>query len=133
MHRFTRRLFSSAGVGPVTAAYLSKVEAGALRRDAAQVALAGKLDSLHDALTVLPPISTDRFGGNSFKRSIASAKSSFLSLIQPPPQGLYIHGSVGVGKSFLMDLFFETLDDSTAIRESTFMTLCCMFISASSS
>lgn len=116
MHRFTRRFFSSAGGGPVTVAYLSKVEAGALRRDAAQVALAGKLDSLHDALTVLPPISTDLLGGDPITRSIASAKSTFLSLVQPPPQGLYIYGSVGVGKSFLVDLFFETLDDSTAIK-----------------
>jgi len=81
-HRVFRRYLST---GPVTAAYEVKVEAGELQRDEAQIALAAKLDALHQALTSLP---------------VASARSI------PAVRGMYIHGSVGVGKSFLMDLFY---------------------------
>ncbi|WP_231883009.1 hypothetical protein, partial [Oleiphilus sp. HI0132] len=51
-HRVARRSFST---GPVVAAYELKVDAGEVRRDNAQVALAAKLDALHESLVSLPP------------------------------------------------------------------------------
>jgi protein AFG1 len=113
----------------VTAAYLRKGESGAVRKDAAQVALATKLDSLRSELASLPATKNDTAQklsatylsstqGDALTRSIASAKRKLKSLFtKPTPQGMYIYGSVGVGKSFLMDLFFDTLDDSTTRKQ----------------
>ena len=52
-HRVARRCFST---GPVAAAYELKVDAGEVRRDDAQVALAAKFDALHESLASLPPV-----------------------------------------------------------------------------
>lgn len=72
---------------------------GAIERDPAQVALLGKLDALAAALA----------------QSRTPGKSSPLGWLlgrkapPEPPRGLYIWGSVGRGKTMLMDLFFEAL------------------------
>ncbi len=111
--------------GPVTAAYERKVDAGEVQRDHAQVALAAKLDALHESLTSLPPVPvrTDKLTeSNSTSsspllliRSLASVQSFFRKKFHwwsfsPPPRGMYIHGPVGAGKSFLMDLFYASVN-----------------------
>ena len=84
----------AAGAAPVLADYDALVADGALAADPAQRALAARLDGLVDDLAQArqpPPLGAlgRLFGGKP----------------QPVP-GLYIHGSVGRGKTMLMDAFF---------------------------
>jgi cell division protein ZapE len=86
----------SAGVGPVVARYTALVAAGEVTRDPAQLALARRLDQLEDALA---------------ERRLATKGSALGWLFagkakQQPVRGLYIFGSVGRGKTMLMDAFF---------------------------
>jgi protein AFG1 len=82
-----------------------------LREDAHQEYIISKIQALHDQLAtyVPPPISlaqpssTGLFGrlfGSSLAEPLAEAS---------PPNGLYLFGDVGTGKSMLMDLFYDTL------------------------
>ena len=63
-------------------------------RDPAQERLLGKLEALQGELEA------------------AARPRGFLARLQKPApvRGLYVHGGVGRGKTFLMDLFFETLN-----------------------
>jgi len=84
--------------GPLSA-YGSLRQAGDIKSDPAQERAAEKLQILHDALQGYEPA------------KIAQgwvAKLGFGRRADPAPQGLYIHGPVGRGKSMLMDLFFES-------------------------
>ena len=133
-HRVARRCLSA---GPVTAAYELKVDAGEVRQDDAQVALAAKFDALHQSLASLPPVpvrtddptnsSCTSSGPRLLARPLVSAQSFIRKKFHfwsfgPPPRGMYIHGPVGVGKSFLMDLFYASVnvpdDDSCCNNDS---------------
>jgi cell division protein ZapE len=73
--------------------YEARVESGALKNDAAQRAVAARLEALAQELADWRPqgwLSPMRLGRGA------------------PPRGLYIWGPVGGGKSMLMDLFFES-------------------------
>ena len=87
----------TATEGPL-AAYRALVASDALNRDPMQELAAEKLQSLHHALTDYKPA-----GGGGWAERFGLARRNVN-----PPQGLYLCGPVGRGKSMLMDMFFET-------------------------
>jgi cell division protein ZapE len=82
----------------VLAAYRALRAAGRLAPDPAQQLAAEKLQSLANALVGYRP--SDNGGG-------WQARFGLLRRRETPPQGLYLFGEAGRGKSMLMDLFFE--------------------------
>lgn len=85
--------------GPL-ALYRERRNAGLLNADPAQALAAEKLESLARALAGYRPQSTN---GESWL-----ARFGLKPAATPPPQGLYLYGAVGRGKSMLMDIFYET-------------------------
>lgn len=77
--------------------YLEKVKSGMLQLDPIQARLAARLDQLNDALESEKLSSKSSALGWFFGKGDKYKKT----------KGLYIWGSVGRGKSMLMDLFFE--------------------------
>jgi cell division protein ZapE len=73
--------------------YRALAAAGVVEADPAQSAVVARLDELARAL-------------RHWRRRNGFA--ALLSRPEPAPKGLYIFGSVGRGKTMLMDLFFET-------------------------
>ena len=77
--------------------YLEQARTGRLERDAAQEAVVQKLDRLRETLSLYRPASKSGalgwlFGGGRKTEA---------------PRGLYVWGSVGRGKTMLMDFFFQ--------------------------
>ncbi len=88
----------SAGDGPI-AAYRRLRRDGELNPDPAQELAAEKLEALHHRLKAY-----DAARDATWRKVFALPGRR----IPPPPQGLYIFGGVGRGKSMLMDLLFRT-------------------------
>ncbi|MEM9421351.1 MAG: cell division protein ZapE [Pseudomonadota bacterium] len=78
---------------PPLKAYEELIAAGTITSDPAQAAAAQALETLNRALKRYKP---GRKNGGLFRKDV------------PIPNGLYLWGGVGAGKSLLMDLFFET-------------------------
>lgn len=77
--------------------YRGKLGSGELAEDPAQALAAEKLELLSRRLQHYQPGAEDGW----------LQKLSFGRKREPAPQGLYIYGDVGRGKSMLMDLFFH--------------------------
>ena len=86
---------ASPAAGPL-AAYRARRLQGRLAADPAQAIAVEKLQSLHNALVHYRPPGA----GGSWRQRLGLARRV------EPPQGLYLFGGVGRGKSMLMDLFF---------------------------
>ena len=71
---------------------------GKLQPDTSQELAAEKLQSLHNALAAYQPGDT---GGWRARFGLAQRRAT-------APQGLYLYGGVGRGKSMMMDLFYRT-------------------------
>lgn len=84
----------------LTERYAALVESGAIERDPAQVVVVKKLQGLADELANRP-----------MARKSSALGWLFGSRQKPVDEvkGLYIWGSVGRGKTMLMDMFFETV------------------------
>ena len=78
--------------------YRARVARGDLQPDAAQEAVAAKLDALAEALAA----------GDADPPSLLGRL--FGAKPEEPPRGLYVVGDVGRGKTMLMDLFHEAAD-----------------------
>ncbi|MFT5182643.1 MAG: cell division protein ZapE [Alphaproteobacteria bacterium] len=81
--------------------YRSLRRAGELKPDPVQELGAEKLQSLHHALNGYQPAGESWLTGWKDRFGLGRRTGE-------PPQGLYIFGPVGRGKSMLMDLFFDT-------------------------
>jgi cell division protein ZapE len=84
--------------GPI-AVYRARTGAGTIRPDPAQALAVEKLQALHNALTGYEPA----LGRTGWRERLGLGAGHAAA-----PQGLYLYGGVGRGKSMLMDLFFET-------------------------
>jgi cell division protein ZapE len=78
--------------------YAALVAAGAIERDPAQVAVVKKLEALTAALAARRLARKGSALGWLFGKKPDTAQA---------PKGLYVWGSVGRGKTMLMDMFFE--------------------------
>ncbi len=87
--------FQGHSDGPLHA-YRELRGAGELQADPAQELAAEKLQSLHNALRGYRPAT----GRGGWKERLGLTRRR-----EEPPQGLYLFGGVGRGKSMLMDLF----------------------------
>lgn len=70
--------------------YRTLIKRGAIEPDPAQAEAAARLQSLHDRLL-----------------AHSRAKKSWFRRARPAPDGLYLWGGVGRGKTMLMDIFFN--------------------------
>ncbi|MGB0632149.1 MAG: cell division protein ZapE [Alphaproteobacteria bacterium] len=86
--------------GPLFA-YRAMIADGALHRDPIQELAAEKLQSLWHALSNYEPTR----GGGSWRERLGLTRRPS----EPAPQGLYLYGPVGRGKSMLMDLFHASV------------------------
>ena len=89
--------------GPLPA-YRAMQRAGRLHHDAAQELAAEKLQSLHNALKAYRPQPASGLSGWAERLGFGRRKD------ETAPQGLYLYGGVGRGKSMLMDLFFAHVE-----------------------
>jgi protein AFG1 len=113
----------SFSAGPVTTSLKQLISDSKIQKDSSQLSLAQNLDKLHQELkaTDLSALSKDQLKvetelhHRSFSNLLEKVAAYSRKTIQnqwkkrsrPTPKGLYIHGSVGVGKTFVMDLFFD--------------------------
>lgn len=78
--------------------YQSLIASGSIEADPAQARAVQAFTLLNETLDGYKPPKKQGFFGRLFGGGDAG---------QAPPQGLYIHGEVGRGKTMLMDLFFD--------------------------
>ncbi|WP_050798407.1 cell division protein ZapE [Commensalibacter intestini] len=92
-----------------SAVYQERVKAETLKQDAAQQKIVFMLDQLCKSLATYQP-AVHSAGG-----MLGALKSIWQKPVQPP-KGLYLVGSVGRGKSMLMDLFYAQVPVQYKIR-----------------
>ncbi|KAH7693660.1 Protein C30F12.2, partial [Aphelenchoides avenae] len=100
---FGRSLSGAAG-GTLTERYDRRIQAGEIADDVYQRKIVAAFDRLREELTTYhPDTSRGLTGGTVFSRLLGKPKKPVQA-----PKGIYLHGTVGVGKTMLMDMFFES-------------------------
>ncbi|TFK55628.1 AFG1-like ATPase [Heliocybe sulcata] len=94
--------------------YHTLVEKGTLRKDDHQTRIIQNLQNLHDQLVTYepPPVPDVQPKTSLFTRLFHRQEEPEVPVAIPPeqvPNGLYLYGDVGTGKTMLMDLFYNTL------------------------
>jgi len=83
-------------------AYSEQLQHGSLEEDSAQRTVIDALQQLHGELLTTTPTKSPSLTERLFSRNRAETDN--------PSHGLYIWGGVGRGKTWLMDLFFNSLE-----------------------
>lgn len=113
----THATLTSTAAGGPTHAYDHQVGKGIIQNDPHQRSIVALLQTMYDSLeTYSPQPVPDPLAAPpkpSFFQTLfhsASSRTASVPYIDPAvPKGLYLYGSVGCGKSFLMDLFYANL------------------------
>lgn len=106
---------STSSHGPI-AVLQQKCQTGELKADKHQEKVIISLQKLYETIqTYEPSVPTAKRMPfvNWFER-----KSAKTSINDATPKGLYIHGSVGGGKTTLMDLFYDCCKSVSCLRRS---------------
>jgi cell division protein ZapE len=90
---------SSAPPNSFRQQYQALVSSGAIEADPAQAAAVETIAAFDESLSGYTPLRKQGFFGRLFADKNGG-----------PPDGLYVHGEVGRGKTMLMDLFFDSSD-----------------------
>lgn len=104
------------------AVYEQKVKDGALMPDKDQKATAQQLEDLYNSLQNYKPspVRSKALNGGGFFGNLFGEKPKSGSSVQllntASPRGLYIYGSVGGGKTTLMDMFYECCTNVSALN-----------------
>lgn len=112
--------YSSSVTTPL-AALKSRIDSGELLVDEQQTKAVEALEKLYNQVQTYKPKPPGR--GNKFLSFFSNAKAKARS--QNTPKGLYIYGSVGGGKTTLMDMFFDccnTIEKKKRVHFNSFMT-----------
>lgn len=89
------------------ACYQRALEQGEYQPDDVQREAMTRLDGIYQALTQAQPVIANGKKGLLGKFSKLLGKNENVS--QPPVRGLYMWGGVGRGKTWLMDMFFQSI------------------------
>jgi cell division protein ZapE len=108
---FSGTLINMQETTPLTL-YKSALEAGEFQADEIQLQAVTRLEAIYHALNTIPAVriaAPAGLLGRLFGKSNAKTPPR-------PVQGLYMWGGVGRGKTWLMDLFFQTLPSERKLR-----------------
>lgn len=116
-----RSYCKNIGKGPIDVLN-ERIQSGAYKVDAHQEKVTAALQYVYDSIQVYTPNKPVSSGLFSWLRK---GNEDITSVKSEAPKGLYIHGSVGGGKTTLMDLFYDcctSIDRKRRVHFNSFMT-----------